>query len=197
LSEHVILLHGMGRTPASMSPLRFWLGRAGYRTHNWGYWSYRLTAAELAEALAARMAAVSEEAERVHFVTHSLGGILMRAALAAAPLPNAGRAVMLVPPNQGSRAADRWSPYLGRIMPPIRDLTTTPASLVHQLPAPELEVGVIAGAMDGKVSVDEARLRGAREQVVLPCRHSFIMHRRDVRDLTLRFLRTGTFEGES
>lgn len=193
MGDLVVLVHGMGRSPASMAPLGVWLGRQGFRTHNWGYWSYRPTLAELSARFGDRLQALGAGAERVHFVTHSLGGILVRAALAGRPLANAGRAVMLTPPNQGSRAADRWAPYLGRVMPPIRDLRTAPDALVHTLPAPTLEVGVIAGAMDGKVSVAEAALPGA-DQVVLPCRHSLLMFRRDVRELTLRFLRTGSFQ---
>jgi hypothetical protein len=190
----VVLVHGMGRTPVSMAPLGRWLNRHGFATRNWGYWSYRLTLAALADQLSERLSTLAREASRIHFVTHSLGGILVRTALSARPLTNAGRAVMLVPPNQGSTAADRWSPYLGRIMPPIRDLRTAGDALVHTLPPPsQLEVGVIAGARDGKVSVAESHLPGARDHVVLPCRHSLIMHRSDVRELTLRFLRTGSF----
>lgn len=197
MSELVVLVHGMGRTPVSMYPLSRWLERQGYRTHNWGYWSYRLPVAELARELAKRLAAIAGDASRVHFVTHSLGGILVRGALAEQPLANAGRAVMLVPPNQGSRAADRWAPYVGRLVPPIRDLRTAEDALVHALPVPpELEIGVIAGAMDGKVSVEESQLPGMTDHVVLPCRHSFVMHRDDVRTLTARFLRTGSFREE-
>lgn len=191
--ELVVLVHGMARSPVSMAPLGRWLQREGFRTHNWGYWSYRMTAAELAARLGDRLHELSASADRVHFVTHSLGGVLVRAALARRPLPNAGRAVMLTPPNQGSRAADRWAPYLGRVMPPIRDLRTAGDALVRRLPSAPLEVGVIAGALDGKVSVAESHLPGAADHIVLPCRHSLLMFRRDVRELTLRFLRTGAF----
>ena len=190
----MVLVHGMGRTPASMLPLGRWLGRHGFATQVWGYWSYRRTVPELADAFAERLDAIAGTAETVHFVTHSLGGILVRAALDRRPVANVGRAVMLTPPSQGSHAADRWAPYLGRLMPPIRDLRTTDDALVRLLPTPVgLEVGVIAGARDGKVSVAESVLVGQRDHVVLPCRHSLIMHRRDVRELTLRFLRTGSF----
>lgn len=192
--ELVVLVHGMARTPVSMLPLARWLGRQGFATCTWGYWSYRRTVAELATRLGGRLAELAPRAERLHFVTHSLGGILVRRALAERPLPNAGRLVMLAPPNQGSRAADRWAPILGRIMPPIRDLRTAPEALVHALAAVSaLEVGVIAGARDGKVSVAESQLPGQRDHVVLPCRHSLIMHRADVRAMTARFLRTGSF----
>jgi triacylglycerol lipase len=177
-----------------MAPLGRWLAQQGYRTHNWGYWSHRYTVEELAESLAEGLDRFATATPRVNFVTHSLGGILVRAALARRSLENAGRAVMLAPPNRGSRSADRWSPYLGRVLPPIRDLRTTEEALVHSLPSPRaLEIGVIAGAFDGKVSVEESRLEGARDHVVIPCRHSFIMHREDVRQLTARFLRTGSF----
>jgi hypothetical protein len=79
-------------------------------------------------------------------------------------------------------------------MPPIEELRTAPGSTVRTLPAPRgVDVGVIAGAHDGKVSVDETHLPGEREHAVVPAAHTFIMNRRDVRDLTLRFLRTGRF----
>lgn len=193
-AERVVLVHGMGRTAVSLLPLARWLRRHGYAAESWGYWSYRQGVAALAAALAVRIARAAEGAERIHFVTHSLGGILVRQALAAAPLANAGRLVMLAPPNRGSRAADRWAPYLGRVMPPIRDLRTAADALVHAVPVPPgVEIGVIAGLRDGKVSVAETGLDGAHDHAVVPCRHSLIMHRADVRELTLRFLRTGRF----
>lgn len=199
--ELVVLVHGMGRTRASM----WWMGRSlearGYRVVNWGYSSYTDSVPELGAVLARDVERGLGGAPRVHFVGHSLGNVIVRWMLANdAPgrVGRVGRVVMLAPPNQGSAAADRWAPYLARVMPPIAELRTADGSTVRALPAaPEgVEVGVIAGARDGKVSVDETRLPGARAHVVVPAAHTFIMDRPDVHRLTARFLRTGSFEPE-
>ena len=196
--ELVVLVHGMGRTRASM----WWMGqsleRQGYRVVNWGYSSYTDSVPGLGAALARDVERGLGGAPRVHFVGHSLGNVIVRWMLANDAPGRVGRVVMLAPPNQGSAAADRWAPYLGRVMPPIAELRTASGSTVRALPAapPGVEVGVIAGARDGKVSVDETRLPGARDHVVVPAAHTFIMDRPDVHRLTARFLRTGSFEPE-
>ncbi|HEX2205143.1 MAG TPA: alpha/beta fold hydrolase [Longimicrobium sp.] len=193
--ELVVLVHGMGRTRASM----WWMGqsleRRGYRVVNWGYSSYTDSVPALGEALARDVERDLGGAPRVHFVGHSLGNVIVRWMLANDAPGRVGRVVMLAPPNQGSAAADRWSPYLSRVMPPIAELRTS-GSTVRALPAAPagVEVGVIAGARDGKVSVDETRLPGARAHVVVPAAHTFIMDRPGVHRLTARFLRTGSFE---
>jgi pimeloyl-ACP methyl ester carboxylesterase len=185
----------MGRSRISMLPLAWTLKRAGYRVLNWGYSSTRFTVAELGtqlqEALRERFADVS----RIHFVGHSLGTVLARWVLAHDSLDQrAGRVVMIAPPNRGSRKADRSLRRWGWLLKPIADLTTAPASPARTLRVPaNVEVGVIAGEFDGKVSVEETHLAGETDHVVVPAVHSFLMLRRDVRTLTLRFLHTGSF----
>src|SRR5690606_17234711 len=105
-----------------------------------------------------------------------------------------GRVVMLAPPNQGSHQADLAAGRLGRILKPLPELRTDAASTARVLDLPPgIEVGVIAGKYDGKVSVDETHLEGETAHVVVPATHSFLMLRGDVTELTLRFLRTGRF----
>ena len=189
----VVVVHGMGRSRVSMALLAHSLEREGYRVINWGYSSTSGSIPVLGEALAQRVERDARGA-RVHFVGHSLGNILVRWTLAHHRPERLGRVVMLAPPNQGSREADRFAPWVGWFLRPIHELTTAERSTVRTLsPAEGVEVGIIAGQYDGKVSVDEARLPGARGFAVVPSAHTFIMNRRDVRRLTVRFLRTGRF----
>jgi pimeloyl-ACP methyl ester carboxylesterase len=192
--ELVVLVHGMGRSPASMWLLARRLEADGYRVLNFGYPSTRGTVAELGARLARRAEQRTGRAPRVHFIGHSLGTVIIRSMLAQDPPENMGRVVMLAPPNQGSSAADRWAPHLGSVMPAIRELRTTPESTARTLALPEgVDVGIIAGARDRKVRVAETYLPGARDHVVVNGFHSFLMNRTDVHLLIVRFLRQGRF----
>jgi hypothetical protein len=195
--EAVVLVHGMGRTPLSMAALEHDFEAAGYRVLNWGYSSWCCTVTELAAQLERDVAAWRGDAQRIHFVGHSLGGILVRQMLASGAELPAGRVVMLAPPNQGSRDADRYARWLGALLKPLPDLRTD-SGKVRSIPMPhDVEVGIIAGDRDGKVSVAETRLEGARAHIVVPSAHSFIMMRSSVRALVLRFVREGDFEARS
>ncbi|HEX2077395.1 MAG TPA: alpha/beta fold hydrolase [Longimicrobium sp.] len=192
--ELVILVHGMGRSPASMWLLGRRLERSGYRVVRFGYPSTRGTVAEAGAALSRRASERMGDAPRVHFVGHSLGTVIIRCMLAHAPPPRAGRVVMLAPPNQGAAAADRWARWIGWAMPYVRELGTMAGSPARSLALPDgVEAGIIAGAWDGKVRVAETRLAGARDHVVVRAFHSFLMNRRDVHRLVDRFLRHGRF----
>ncbi len=194
--EVVFVVHGMGRSRLSMGAVAESLERDGYRVVNWGYSSTSMSVPELGDSLAARVARDAGHAPKVHFVGHSLGNIVARWAVAYHRPPNLGRMVMLAPPNQGSRAADRYSNAIGWYLRPIGELRTADGSTVRALPGVSgVDVGIVAGKYDDKVSVDETRLDGARETVVVPATHSFLMYRRDVQRLTRRFLRDGRFAG--
>jgi pimeloyl-ACP methyl ester carboxylesterase len=191
--ELVVLVHGMGRSRASMFTMGRALEKSGYRVVNFGY-PYRDSISGLGRRLGATLDRHTGAAPRVHFVTHSLGSILVRWVLVNHPPSVAGRVVMLAPPNQGSSAADRYARWIGWLLPPIHELRTDSTTTARTLVLPAgAEVGVIAGTRDGKVSVAESHLEGEREHVLVPSAHSFIMHRGDVRRLVLRFLATGTF----
>jgi triacylglycerol lipase len=198
--QEVVLLHGLGRTWRSMRPVARALDRAGFVTYNIGYPSLRhrlpvlaaLVEERIARARSARHGPSGEAPAPLHFVGHSLGGILIRYLLAHRGL-RAGRIVLLTPPNQGARAADFFQPYFSWLLRPLPDLSVgggVPASLA--LPQ-GVEIGLIAGGADRTVQLHETRLDGAADAAVVPCGHSFIMMRRDAQDLTVRFLRTGRF----
>lgn len=196
--ECVVLLHGLGRTPLSMAVLQLALERDGYEVWNRGYRSTTATVEELTPVVGRAIDACrARGATRVHFVTHSLGGILVRAWFQDRPADGAGRVVMLAPPNHGSAIVDahraqwwfRWSTG-----PAGQQLGTAADSLPNRLRPLALEVGVIAGRYDGKVSVASTALDGMKAQLVVPSAHTFIMNSPAVIRQVKAFLRNGAFE---
>lgn len=209
--ELVVLLHGMRRTGRSMGKMAAALRREGYDTAVCDYPSCR-GVHETASNVFAAVGPVSVGAPRVHFVTHSLGGILLRDAFrdGAVP-PNLGRVVMLGPPNGGCEHVDRFGrlPFFGAVWgTPAPELGTGPDSYPNGLPPIAFDCGVVAGTdggllgrmlpgpNDGKVTVASAGAAGAKEVLELPVNHTWMMRDGRVIDATLRYLRGGTFGGK-
>lgn len=209
----VVLLHGLARSSASMLRLERELLVANYGTVRVDYPSRHGDVSELAgRALRAAMTAVSEidDEAPVHFVTHSMGGILLRAYLAAEGIDRFGRAVMLAPPNQGSEVVDRLRNVPGFEMlngPAGLQLGTDPGSIPSTLGGVDESVGIIAGSRsinpilsmlmpkpnDGKVTVESAALEGMGDFLTMDVSHPFIMQRPDVIEQVLHFLAHGAF----
>jgi pimeloyl-ACP methyl ester carboxylesterase len=210
--EDVVLLHGLGRTDRAMRPLADALTRAGYRVHNLAYPSLA-KAPGLVTDIAAQVDACCARAERLHFVTHSLGGLLVRALLAERAVPNLGRVVMLAPPNNGSEYGDlarEASASSSELVPAIAALGTDPGGFARTLPAPHYELGVIAGTRsvnpldlslvegesDGAVSVASTQIPGMRDFLALDATHSSIRRKPEVHAEVIAFLRDGRFARE-
>ncbi len=145
----VLLLHGHGRLGASMGRLARAARRAGYATLSPNY-PYRRPLEEIVDWLAPRVAAFEAEfTGPMHIITHSLGGLVARALIAARPPERLGRVVMLAPPNQGSELADllfrfRLAPLvLGGIGPHLR--TGRTAADEAALGSITYPLGIIAG----------------------------------------------------
>ncbi len=215
MNEHVILLHGLCRSSSSMNAMERALTAAGYQVWNIDYPSRTNTVAGLSESVLAPAIRNCENAgaTRIHFVGHSLGGILVRDYLARHPLTNAGRVVMLGPPNQGSEIVDKlgaWWLFQKINGPAGGELGTTPDSAPNRIGPPNVSIGIIAGNRsinwinsllipgrdDGKVSVARTKLTGMADHLVLKATHPFLMKNKQAIKQTLHFLRKGKFEHE-
>ena len=209
--ETIVLLHGLARTDWSMKPLERRLEKAGYAVANLHYDSTDHGPRELVADVAAQVDNCCASAQKLHFVTHSLGGILVRAYLVGHSPENLGRVVMIAPPNKGSELADfvGKSELLSWTMgPTAAELGTSLESLPNRLPAADFELGVIAGIdsfnpltsaiidgeSDGTVSVESTKLAGMRDFITVPYSHTFIMQVKPVAQQVIAFLRDGRFD---
>lgn len=197
----VVLVHGMGRTSLSMIPLEIYLEHAGYRVLNFQYSSYGPSVAEISDDLARSLGLELEQepATAVHFVGHSLGNVVVRHFLTGeGGTVASGRVVMLAPPNGGSRAADRYAPYVDGLLSPISELRTDDgtAAKLPLLP-PSVEFAIIAGEWDSRVSFEEACLPGAKAFAVVPSGHTFIVMRPRVLRMVKQFLGAGELSDSS
>jgi len=214
-SEYVVLLHGLGRSDISMISMGRHLKNEGYKVVNLGYPSRSHPLDKLAKLVKKRLDKEGiERAKKVHFVTHSLGGIIVREILHDRPLRNLGRVVMLSPPNGGSELADRYKDNIWYKLfagPVGQELGTTPNSRPNRLGPPKFEVGIIAGEKsllpffsnqlpgkdDGIVAVEKTKLAKMKDFLIVPSTHTFIMNSPEVKKQVSYFLDTGEFRRDS
>jgi triacylglycerol lipase len=212
-SECVVLLHGLARSATSMNKMQRELEAAGFATANIDYPSREYTVEDLAEMVVPEgieACSTTDSVDTIHFVTHSLGGILLRQYLSEHAIEGLGRVVMLGPPNQGSAAVDELRDVPGFDWlngPAGYQLGKGSESVPLRLGPADFELGVIAGNRtidpvtsavlenpdDGRVSVEDTKLEGMADFVVVEHSHAFMMRMRKPIELTIRFLRTGRF----
>ena len=220
----VVLLHGLLRSDSSMATLEQALSEQGYTVVNMDYPSTEYPIEHLADTYVAQAINQchththsnthgninSDIDSNTHFVTHSMGGILVRDYVDRHGSAGIGRVVMLGPPNQGSEAVDklRFLPVFGWLHGPAGlQLGTDQQSRVKQLGAVDFELGVIAGTQsinpllsvlipgsdDGKVSVENTKVLGMKAHKTMSVTHPMMMKNEKVIGQTVQFLATGTF----
>ena len=211
--ESVILLHGLARTEKSLLKIERYLEKQGFHVVNIGYPSRvkNIQTLSIETINQAVMECTKVNATKIHFVTHSMGGILVRYYLEVNKIPNLGRVVMLSPPNQGSEVVDKLKDYAffkwinGSTG---QQLGTDKDSLPNNIGPPEYEVGIITGDKtinpilsliipgkdDGKVSVEKAKLMGMKDFLVVHKAHPFIMNDENVIKQAVYFIENGIFD---
>lgn len=208
--ECVIFLHGLARTAGSMKAIANAFEKQGFTAINVSYPSRQHSIETLAPLAIEQGLAECPAESVVHFVTHSLGGILVRYYLQHNEVANLGRVVMLAPPNQGSAVVDTYLNVPGFVKingPAVKQLGTDDNSVPLQLDRVDFELGVIAGTKsinpilslslenpdDGKVSMEKSKVEGMTDFVAVPHSHPYIMKSAAVIEHTLSFINTGRF----
>ncbi len=183
----------------------------GYTVVNHDYPSRHHTVEKIVDLSIAPLMASPEitSADKLHFITHSMGGILVRAYLKETKPDNLGRVVMLGPPNGGSEVVDKighWSLFGSINGPAGRQLRTD--GIPATLGPVDFPLGIIAGDRsinwinssmipgpdDGKVSVEGSKVEGMTDHTVVHYTHPMMMRRKPVMKLAECFLRTGSFQ---
>lgn len=205
--ELVVMIHGLGRSNMAMWPLASHLEEAGYAVELVGYQSINRTADEVIAEVSSKIDnCCAEHPNAVHFVGHSMGGLLIRAYLQAHKPARLGRAVLVGTPNQGTQMADHFrdSWLVQQLSPVALALGTDQSSIPSRLGAPDYPVGVIAGVRekdneripgrdDGLVPVESTKLAGMSDFVEVQTGHSMMRHDDTVAAQVLSFLKRGKF----
>ncbi|MBO9491979.1 alpha/beta hydrolase [Endozoicomonas sp. G2_1] len=206
----VILLHGLARSPDSMNKLDESLSQTGFTVVNQGYPSRDFPIELLAEKAITPALAQCPKDAKVSFVTHSLGGILVRQYLSTTDIEQLHRVVMLGPPNKGSEVVDKLAKVPGFEFINGQaglQLGTGELSVPNQLGNADFDLGIIAGTRsinlilsqlipgtdDGKVSIESTKLEGMNAHLVMPVTHPFMMKNKQVIKQVIHYLQHGSF----
>lgn len=210
-NDTVVLLHGLARTHRSMSALEDRLKRHGFHVVNIDYPSRKHSVETLALLVAEHLELIrSKELQRIHFVTHSLGGIIVRWLAEQNRISDLGRVVMLAPPNKGSNIVDTlksFFPVRYTMGPAFDQLGTVRGSLPLSMGPVAFELGVIAGEKtlnplfshllpgkdDGKVTIESTKVDGMSDFLTVSHSHGFIMQSSTVGEQVVFFLKNGRF----
>lgn len=214
--EAVILLHGIGLSKWSLSLTSRTLKRAGYDTINITYPSTKLSLDDIANWLHEKhlTSHIWDRYSKMHFVTHSMGGLVARRYLnkfrETLNPDKIGRVVMLGTPNGGSEIADallRFPPYKWMFGPAGQELSTAAQSANSD--AAFFDIGIIAGTAgwlypisglffkgnhDGRVAVERTKLPDMKDHIVIRSSHTLMIYRRKVHHQILFFLKNGNFQ---
>lgn len=210
--EGVVLLHGIARRSASLGRMERAFRAEGFHTLNLNYPGRKADLASIVAEVAPQVAGFAAGVARVHFVTHSMGGLVARGLINRHRPANLGRVVMLGTPNGGSEVADflhRMLPYRLFFGPAGVQLTTfRDRDLVALLGEVDFPLGIIAADRsiwliesflilprpnDGRVSVARTRVAGMTDHLTIHSTHDLLILNRAAIAASLRFIRQGRF----
>lgn len=212
-SECVILLHGISRTDSSMNELERKLSKESFTVINQRYPSRDFTVEVLAEKAITSALTQCVPEDKINFVTHLMGGILVRQYLSNHKIHNLNRVVMLGPPNQGSEVVDKLGNFPGFnffVGDASLQLGTGEFSVPNKLGKANFDVGIIAGTKsinfilslfipgddDGKVSIERTKLEGMSDHIEMPVSHPFMIFNDNVIVQVINYLKHGSFKRE-
>jgi pimeloyl-ACP methyl ester carboxylesterase len=211
----VVLLHGFGGLPIMYRPLARMLRRVGFDARELGYDSWGLSLEAICDRLLPRLARIPND-DPIHFVAHSMGGLVARALIHEQRPARLGHVVMLGTPNAGSEIADflmQWpvlKPILGKAAPAL--ITRRQSATAELIGTIDYSVGIIAGDKpmmagaiahlipgpnDGKVSVASTRLPEAADHIVLPLSHGMLPYHPLAQRQVRHFMLHGRFEHDA
>lgn len=199
----VLLVHGLGRTPASLLLLHHTLKRAGHSPANFFYFAFAEPYEHIRDRLVQRLRMLAENPEPVALIGHSLGGLLLRHALAAVPELSVHRLIMLGTPNRAPRRAQRvegWLPF--KVFARSSGALLANPNAFDRIAPPAVPYTIIAGtggyrwlakpfgaeAHDGVVAVNETRIVDSDEPVLLNVAHTFMMNDRRLQNFVIALL---------
>jgi pimeloyl-ACP methyl ester carboxylesterase len=210
--DGVVLLHGISRTALSFRKMQVTLERAGFTTLNLDYASRSKALEALAEDIHPAIQYFADRIDgSVHFVCHSMGGLLARVYIARHRPKHLGRVVMLGTPNSGSELADRLKKFgayraffgpagqqLGTQRSEVDDAMLPPVNYPAGIIAGNRSIDPVAGTMlpkphDGRVSVANTKLEGMADHVVVRTSHPWLVRNGEAIAQTIAFLREGKF----
>jgi triacylglycerol lipase len=212
-SECVVLLHGLGRTNKSLNSLENYLKRKNYSVYNINYPSTKLSIEDIcSKSISKPITDISKKYDTLNFVTHSMGGIVLRYYLQNSNI-KCGKIVMIAPPNQGSELSNQLKKNVNWLYykidgPSGQQLGTDSMSIIRRLDKLKYRIGIIAGDKslepwfkfyvngrnDGKVKIEECKLAEMSDFIVLNHTHTFMMNSKDTKFQVYHFLKYGVFK---
>lgn len=212
----IVLVHGFMRSKLNMAAFRHTFKKEGYSVVNWCYPSKKYKIEDHADELVYKLQALAKEhpGKPISFVTHSMGGLIVRCALNHPQCPKEatmGRAVLVAPPNRGSICARklhqippvRWllGKYAGmQLMTTEKDgfdaLGTFPKNMPVLVIAGSCGLNSwLGGSNDGKVLIKETHLTTDHYHLTHCSGHSWICYSPEVVRQTKHFLLSPTLKG--
>ena len=200
-AETVILIHGLGGGRLDMWPIARKLRQHGLQTWNWSYRSFWTRIESHVERLLVDLKQLDDRINApFHIVTHSMGGILTRAALSEYSPNNLQRVLMLAPPHQGSHVARIMAPWFGWLLPTLEQLSDAPHSFVRQLPNPlqdqRYEFAIVEAAKDRVIAQGGVQLDGHKAYTRINGHHGILTYYPRTVEVVESFITSGQFSDE-